>query len=177
MVEALLRDLGCEVSEEVGEEQTVLHNRVDAGRGAPRRPRSHRRRAAVAPAAVTRRGVFVEADAFAHINSDALEGAHRHADAAPVARADGGTLSQADARQPALRDGRAHQNADADEGADDVDVDDSDTHGGAGAQADRRADNLEGADGHAHERAHAGADGVSRADGRTEAPPDARAAT
>ena len=38
MVEALLRDLGRDVRfEEVGEEQGVRHERVDAGRGAARR--------------------------------------------------------------------------------------------------------------------------------------------
>jgi len=94
------------------------------------------------------------------------------ADAAPVARADRGALSQADARQPPLRDGRADTSADADEGADDVDVDDSCAHGGARARADRRADSDESTD---DARAHVGADGVSRADGRADAPPDARA--
>ena len=66
MVEALLRDLGRDVRfEEVGEEQGIRDERVDAGRGATRCPRPRRRRDAVAPATVSRRGVFVEADAFA----------------------------------------------------------------------------------------------------------------
>ena len=66
VVDALLCDLGRDVRfEEVGEEQGVRHERVDAGRGATRCPRPRRRRDAVAPAAVSRRGVFVEADAFA----------------------------------------------------------------------------------------------------------------
>ena len=65
MVEALLRDLGRDGPEEVGDEQSISDERVDAGRGASRCTRPHRRRDAVAPAAVSRRGVFVKADSFA----------------------------------------------------------------------------------------------------------------
>ena len=69
VVDALLRDLGRDVRfEEVGEEQGVRHERVDAGRGAARRASPRRRRDAVAPAAVSRRGVFVEA----YVESGAL---------------------------------------------------------------------------------------------------------
>ena len=72
MVEALLRDLGRDVRcEEVGDEQSISDERVDAGRGASRCTRPHRRRDAVAPAAVSRRGVFVEADAFAQAGTRA----------------------------------------------------------------------------------------------------------
>ena len=68
MVEALLRDLGRDGPEEVGDEQSISDERVDAGRGAARRSRPRRRRDAVAPAAVSRRGVFVEA----YVESGAL---------------------------------------------------------------------------------------------------------
>ena len=69
VVDALLRDLGRDVRfEEVGEEQGVRHERVDAVRCAARRASPRRRRDAVAPAAVSRRGVFVEA----YVESGAL---------------------------------------------------------------------------------------------------------
>ena len=71
MVEALLRDLGRDGPEEVGDEQSISDERVDAGRGASRCTRPHRRRDAVAPAAVSRRGVFVKAHSFAQAGTRA----------------------------------------------------------------------------------------------------------